>query len=110
MRPDISVVADDDTVERIYDAKWKRLDATAAYHGVSGDDIYQMASYAGRYRCGRLTLLYPPSDGVVSGPVKSFDICCLGAPRIDVYVLDLLALARGATLPEGLAPPARGDP
>ena len=106
MRPDISVVADDDTVERIYDTKWKRLDATAAYHGVSSDDIYQLASYAGRYRCSRLALLYPRSGEAVSGLVESFEIHCPGAPLIDVYVLDLLALVRGATLPDGLIPMA----
>jgi 5-methylcytosine-specific restriction enzyme subunit McrC len=105
MRPDITIVGDDDTVERIYDAKWKRLDAKAAYHGVSGDDIYQMASYAGRYGCGRLALLYPCSEGAVPGLVESFDIRCPGAPRIEVYTLDLLALTRGAALPEGLGPP-----
>ena len=70
------------------------------------DDIYQMASYAGGYGCGRLALLYPRGKGAEQGLVEAFDLRSPGSPRVEVYALDLLALVRGAPLPAELGPPA----
>jgi len=106
MRPDITVRADDGVVVRVYDAKWKELDAAASNRGVGRDDIYQMASYAGGYGCGRLALLYPRAEGAAEGLVEAFDLRAPGSPRVEVYALDLLALVRGAPLPAALGPPA----
>ncbi|WP_416173509.1 5-methylcytosine restriction system specificity protein McrC [Cypionkella sp.] len=41
-------------------AKWKRLNLGEQNSGVSSDHVYQMQAYAGRYRCKRLALVYPP--------------------------------------------------
>lgn len=110
MRPDIAVRAEGGAVVRVYDAKWKWLDAAAPNRGVSREDIYQMASYAGGYSCGRLALLYPRGEGAAQGLVEAFDLRAPGNPRVEVYALDLLALARGASLPAALGPPALDPP
>ena len=107
MRPDITVVASDGRVKRIYDTKWKRRDAAVANRGVTHDDIYQMASYAGRYDCNRLALLYPRDKEAAPGLLESFDLHSLSIPLVEVYVLDLLALVRGEQMPSGLCPPGR---
>ena len=39
------------------------------------------------------------------GIVEAFDLRSPGNPRVEVYALDLLALARGAPMPSGLGPP-----
>ena len=56
MRPDITVTAKSDRIERIYDTKWKQLDLTGRDLGVSQTEINQIANYAARYDCARLFL------------------------------------------------------
>lgn len=46
-------------IDRIVDAKWKRLDPHVRYWGVDESDIYQLVAYAIRYRCQQLELVYP---------------------------------------------------
>jgi 5-methylcytosine-specific restriction enzyme subunit McrC len=104
MRPDISVVVAGGTVACVYDTKWKSLDPGLANRGVAQADIYQIAGYAGRYGCDRTALLYPRGEGMAQGLVETFTIASPGAPRVDVYALDLPALARGVQLPMGLGP------
>ena len=76
MRPDATVIAADKQPVLIADAKWKRLNTQAVNAGVGRDDIYQMAAYAGRYRCRDLALLYPSGDGVLPGQLESFAVSC----------------------------------
>ena len=75
MRPDATVVGEGGRVERIFDAKWKPLDAAVPNRGIGRDDIYQMASYAGGYGCDRLALLYPRGEGVAQGLVEAMEAC-----------------------------------
>lgn len=54
------------TIERIVDAKWKRLDPDARQWGIDEADIYQLVAYAVHYGCCELELIYPmpkQSDG-----------------------------------------------
>ena len=66
MRPD-AVVLDDGQCRRIYDTKWKMLNTSKPDLGVSQGDIYQMASYASRYDCRQISLLYPRDGQVTDG-------------------------------------------
>jgi 5-methylcytosine-specific restriction enzyme subunit McrC len=95
MRPDATIIASSRNPERIYDAKWKRLDATTQNAGVNRSDIYQMASYASGYGCRHVTLVFPSSDKVAAGLVETFEISDPYASRVDVFALDLHALALG---------------
>jgi 5-methylcytosine-specific restriction enzyme subunit McrC len=104
MRPDITVATDSDRIERIYDTKWKQLDLTARDLGVSQTDIYQMASYAARYDCARLFLLYPRETGTGSKMLNTFRLNGSGGPTVEVYMLDLESLAVGGPLPNDLGP------
>jgi len=71
LKPDITIwhVGKDGaapTIERIVDAKWKRLDPPATDFGVATADVYQLLAYALRYGCTALELAYPmPHDFVV---------------------------------------------
>jgi 5-methylcytosine-specific restriction endonuclease McrBC regulatory subunit McrC len=110
MRPDAAVVDDERRPLRVYDAKWKRLDATAPNSGIAREDIYQMVSYASGYDCRHVSLLYPCSEQLSPGLVKTFEISDANASRVDVFALDLQALVRGAPLPNGLGPEPAGLP
>ncbi|HVJ62327.1 MAG TPA: hypothetical protein VM555_06390 [Tahibacter sp.] len=77
LRPDVTVslARAPEDIERIVDAKWKRLDPAAANWGVDRGDVHQMLAYAVRYRCRHLELAYPAPDrhsGALTPPV--FDI------------------------------------
>lgn len=50
-------------IDRIVDAKWKRLDFGAADFGVDEADVYQLLAYAMRYDCRSLELAYPMPIG-----------------------------------------------
>ena len=68
LKPDITVwhigqgggAAD---IDRVVDAKWKRLDPHAADFGVDEADVYQLLAYALRYGCTSLELAYPQPVG-----------------------------------------------
>ncbi|MDP4300027.1 McrC family protein [Leptothrix discophora] len=68
LKPDITVwhVGEDggaSGIDRIVDAKWKRLNPLAANFGVEEADAYQLLAYALRYGCTSLELAYPrPSE------------------------------------------------
>ncbi len=67
LKPDISVwkVGPDGSVtgiDRVVDAKWKRLDPHAPDFGVAQADVYQLLAYAVRYGCNSLELVYPQPD------------------------------------------------
>jgi hypothetical protein len=103
---DAAEIGEDLLPTRIYDVKWKKLEA-APNSGVGRDDIYQMASYATRYDCRHVTLLYPTVDEVTAGLVETFILSDAPASRVDVFALDLHSIVRGAALAAGLGPAAR---
>lgn len=49
-------------IDRIIDAKWKRLNIQDKNFGVHQSDVYQLLAYALRYRCQRLELVFPTPD------------------------------------------------
>lgn len=59
MKPDISFLNEKNQVVAIADAKWKILDEGEKKLGISQADLYQMESYASRYRVKDLFLVYP---------------------------------------------------
>ena len=59
MKPDISFLNENNQVVAIADAKWKILDEGEKKLGISQADLYQMESYASRYRVKDLLLVYP---------------------------------------------------
>jgi 5-methylcytosine-specific restriction enzyme subunit McrC len=68
LKPDITVwhVSQDGAaagIDRIVDAKWKRLDPHASDFGVDEADVYQLLAYAMRYECRSLELAYPMPIG-----------------------------------------------
>ncbi|HJU39038.1 MAG TPA: hypothetical protein VJ724_05645 [Tahibacter sp.] len=76
LQPDVAVsrVSTPDDVERIVDAKWKRLDPGLENWGVSRNDVHQMLAYAVRYRCRRIELVYPEPDRAPRAVPPTFDI------------------------------------
>jgi 5-methylcytosine-specific restriction enzyme subunit McrC len=59
MKPDISFLNTKNQVVAIADAKWKLLDEDQRKLGITQTDLYQMESYATRYRVKQLFLVYP---------------------------------------------------
>lgn len=59
MKPDISFLNEHNQVVAIADAKWKILDEGEKKLGITQADLYQMESYASRYRVKDLFLVYP---------------------------------------------------
>ena len=105
LRPDAAVMSAGGMVERLVDTKWKRLEPGAAGRGVAREDAYQLATYAGAYRCPEVALVYPRPRGLAAGLVESFELRMPGSPRIEVFALDLARTASGGVLPAGLAAP-----
>jgi 5-methylcytosine-specific restriction enzyme subunit McrC len=64
MKPDISLLSRSNRVFIIADAKWKILDEGELKLGISQADLYQMRSYAARYRVYYLILVYPMQRGL----------------------------------------------
>ena len=100
LRPDITVWETDSDggvgeINRVLDAKWKRLDPQEAQWGVDQADIYQLLAYAVRYRCTELALVYPqPStEPVASDDLPLFEITDggLGSIKIQVTTVPLWA-------------------
>lgn len=64
LKPDITVwhVGKDGSaagIDRVVDAKWKRVNPYAPDFGVDEADVYQLLAYALRYGCSVLELAYP---------------------------------------------------
>ncbi len=59
MKPDVSLMDENNQVVAIADAKWKLLDEEETKLGVSQADLYQIESYATRYNVRKLFLFYP---------------------------------------------------
>jgi 5-methylcytosine-specific restriction enzyme subunit McrC len=104
LRPDAAVVSTAGAVEQMFDAKWKRLDAGAVARGVAREDAYQLAAYAGTYRCPNVVLVYPRPPGLPAGLIESFELRLPFSARIQIYALDIVAALGGPGLPIGLTP------
>jgi len=59
MKPDMTFLDTEDNCVAIADAKWKILDEREKKLGIAQEDLYQISSYAIRYRVDRLALVYP---------------------------------------------------
>jgi 5-methylcytosine-specific restriction enzyme subunit McrC len=59
MKPDMVFIDTDKGIVSIADAKWKMLDEREKKLSIYQGDLYQMASYAARYRVKRLGIVYP---------------------------------------------------
>jgi 5-methylcytosine-specific restriction enzyme subunit McrC len=95
LKPDITVwnAAPDGTatnIDRVVDAKWKRLDPHANNWGVDQSDVYQLLAYALRYRCQRMELVYPSlgrkGDSVGSEPVFEISYSDITQQNIQVRI------------------------
>lgn len=80
LKPDITVWNVDQNgaasgIDRVVDAKWKRLNPAAPDFGVDEADVYQLLTYATRYGCTKLELAYPmPDDMDAQLPAPVFRI------------------------------------
>lgn len=68
LKPDITVWRVDQNgarlgIDRVVDAKWKRLNPYVPDYGVNEGDVYQLLAYAKCYGCTNLELAYPMPDG-----------------------------------------------
>src|SRR5690606_11611185 len=64
--PDLSVLRGTQGA-LIADAKWKILSPEERKWGIASADLYQLVSYALRYQCQRLALMYPAMEGLNPG-------------------------------------------
>ena len=69
MRPDLSFLDEFNQPVALADAKWKVLDESESTLGISPADMYQMASYATRYKVKRVMLVYP-SQQKLTAPIQ----------------------------------------
>lgn len=101
LKPDITVwhVGHDGAaagIDRVVDAKWKRLNPQASDFGVDRGDVYQLLAYALRYGCTSLELAYPQ-------PVSTENFV-----RPPVFKLQAAGLAGSVTIKVKLVPPMVG--
>lgn len=68
-KPDMTLSDEDDQIVRILDAKWKVIDPSQKKLGISESDLYQVASYALRYGCDQVSLVFPAVAGA-SDPIR----------------------------------------
>lgn len=97
LKPDITVwrVGHDGAaagIDRVIDAKWKRLKPQASDFGVDGGDVYQLLAYAMRYGCSSLELAYPQ-------PVDTENLM-----RLPVFKLQAAGLVGSVTIKVKLVP------
>jgi len=61
MKPDISLMNQEGSVEFILDAKWKQIDAESddRRHNIVQSDMYQLFAYGKNYQCSVVALVYP---------------------------------------------------
>ncbi|TXR55492.1 5-methylcytosine restriction system specificity protein McrC [Quadrisphaera setariae] len=93
-RADVVVLDDDGRVERLLDAKYKRLGSTP-----SAADVYQMVTYCHRLGLRRASLVHPASDGPLVTRVVSIG-------DVDVETIQLPATAVTPAGADGVAPAA----
>lgn len=106
LKPDITVwnIGPDgaaSSIDRVVDAKWKRLDPQAPDFGVEGADVYQLLAYALRYGCTALELAFPKPDDLAdqtSSPVFDIDLADQGvisSLRVRVKLIPLWRVDAG---------------
>lgn len=84
LKPDITVWKVDQNgsascIDRVVDAKWKRLNPVVPDFGVDEADVYQLLAYAIRYGCSAIELVYPMPDGLVAQlPPPAFKVLTAG--------------------------------
>ena len=88
--PDI-VLIKNEKAELIIDTKYKVLDSSKRYYGVSQEDVYQMFAYLHKFECSRGVLLYPWNEKLSSsertGIVKPY---CFDKTRtLHIATIDL---------------------
>ena len=64
MKPDFTLCRHETTnqITLIADAKWKLLDTRKPGDNITTADLYQIQSYASRYQCTSVALIYPSHD------------------------------------------------
>ncbi|MNJ65399.1 McrBC 5-methylcytosine restriction system component [compost metagenome] len=87
MRPDISVLKGTQVV-LIADAKWKVLSSEDRKLGIASADLYQLVSYALRYQCQQLALIYPAMEGISPGLRQKLTIDGSDV-QLAIYSIDL---------------------
>lgn len=98
LKPDITVwhIGNDgksSTIDRVIDAKWKRLDPTATDFGVDEADVYQLLAYSTRYGCTTLELAYPMPAGIdAHQPPPTFNLVAAGQHRTVTIKVKLVPL------------------
>lgn len=107
LRPDIVIRSGSQTI-RVFDVKWKKLNARLPNLGVSTSDVYQLASYASRYQCKHVALIYPASEDCSPSLVGRFTLNIPQAPVLEVHAIDVRELAFGGAVSAGLSPAALG--
>lgn len=104
LKPDITVLRDGKPLF-ILDTKWKQLGDGPLLSQVAPDDVYQMTTYAMRYGCSAVTLIYPSSGKVSGATATRLDVP--GAPELRISLVDIDHLATGGDLPVELHPPSQ---
>ena len=87
LRPDLLLRDCDQTYPLLLDTKYKRLAPAQANAGIRSDDFNQMFSYACRYHCPRVLLLYPQAAG--DQPLRACFSLAEDGGSIEVATLDL---------------------
>lgn len=86
MKPDMVFLDNENSLISIADAKWKMLDEREKKLCISQSDLYQMASYAARYRVQRLAIVYPKQHHLK----KKIDFNIQGTPvSLEVIPIDI---------------------
>ena len=95
LKPDITVWktngnGSDSYVERIVDAKWKRVQPETDDWGIAPSDIYQVLAYAIRYQCRHVELAYPRPNTLAAdacAPIFKIEIPgSQGMENVEVHV------------------------
>jgi 5-methylcytosine-specific restriction enzyme subunit McrC len=102
LKPDITVWhvgrnGDGSKIDRVVDAKWKRLNTAVPDYGVQEADVYQLLAYAMGYGCSALELAYPmPEDSVAepTPPVFKILTTVVGQTKEIVVTVKLIPLWR----------------
>ena len=99
--PDI-VMWDDKDAFSILDAKWKDLGESKEKIDISPADAYQMNTYADRYECKKIALIFPASNVHRAGRVGSYTLETPLNPTLDIFTIDLECLASDDPMPKKL--------
>lgn len=92
-RADVVVLGDGGRVERVLDAKYKRLDSTP-----SAADVYQMVTYCHRLGLSRATLVYPVSEGPSATSAVSVGAVNVETVRLSVFSIGAALIGPGRSV------------